>query len=379
MKINYTLILLFFLVLNTSAQIKINSDSLAKEIKIHFKTHSPEAKRYSSLTTFGETKFSFTKEQIAKELELADALKKSELIQQPTLDLIDLCHNISIHSPERGKELLSLLNQPLKDEELLVPFFMEIIFAGEYGEQLMLKNLSSTNLDWKRNCAGYLGSFAIYESSVPTIEKVIKTSNDLAIQQDLIGALTFISSRKSIAAIKKIIETTKDDETQSKAIFAFTELSGRDGISYLEKIKPIGEKSTKEQKASINWIKKETTVQNKYGTSVESDVNFITRFGDVHSPAMVWLEKEGLLDTTKALHPMPLPIAKKNELMKLLIESKGVGLEAVKGQLFLSLEQSDIPGLLELRKSCVYSPNTFSFGRLSTVGLFIRYLRKTKN
>ena len=68
----------------------------------------------------------------------------------------------------------------------------------------------------------------------------------------------------------------------------------------------------------------------------------------------------------------------KNELMNLLIESKGFGLEAVKGQLFISLEQSDMPALMELRKSCVYSPNTFSFGRLSTVGSFIRYLRKTK-
>ena len=98
----------------------------------------------------------------------------------------------------------------------------------------------------------------------------------------------------------------------------------------------------------------------------------------MRSPAMVWLEKEGLLDTAKALHPIPLTPSKKNELMNLLIESKGFGLEAVKGQLFISLEQSDMPALMELRKSCVYSPNTFSFGRLSTVGSFIRYLRKTK-
>jgi len=266
--------LIFFLVavLTVTGQTKINSDSLLREIKLHFKIFPPEAQRYSGLTTYGDTKVIFTKEQITKEPLLIEAVKKSELIHHPTIDILDLCHNISIHSP-------------------------------------------------------------------PT----------------------------SIPAIKKIIERTTDDETQTKAIFA-----------YLEKIKSIGEKSSQELKASMDWIKKETNAANKYGVIVESDVNFISRFGDIHTPAMVWLEKEGLLDTAKALHPIPFTAAKKNELLKLLIESKGFGLEAVKGQLFLSLEQSDIPTLLELRKSCVYSPNTFSFGRLSTIGMFIRYLRKTK-
>jgi hypothetical protein len=31
-----------------------------------------------------------------------------------------------------------------------------------------------------------------------------------------------------------------------------------------------------------------------------------------------------------------------------------------------------------LRQACVYAPNGDSFARLKTVGLFIRYLRKTK-
>ena len=378
MKIKFTLLLLLAVELTVTGQNKINSDSLLREIKLHFKIYPPEAQRYSGLTSYGETKASFTKEQITKELQLADAVKKTELMLHPTMEVLDLCHNISIHSTEKGKEFLTLLNNPLEDKELRVPFYMEIIFAGEFGEQLMLKNMASTNLDWRRDCAGFLGSFAIYESSIHTIEKIILTEKDSEVQQDLIGALTFISSPTSISTIKKIIETTKDDETQAKAIFAFTELAGYDGFGYLEKIKSIGEKSSQELKASMDWIKKETNAANKYGVIVESDVNFISRFGDIHTPAMVWLEKEGLLDTAKALHPIPFTAAKKNELLKLLIESKGFGLEAVKGQLFLSLEQSDIPTLLELRKSCVYSPNTFSFGRLSTIGMFIRYLRKTK-
>lgn len=378
MKIKFTLFLFFAGALMATAQTKINTDSLEKEIKLHFKTHPPEAERYSNLTTFGEANVSFDKERVAKEIQLAEAVKKSELIARPTLDVLDLCHNISIHSPEKGREFLTLLNHPLADPELIVPFFMQIIFAGEFGEQLMLKNLNSTNVEWQKECAGYLASFAIYESSLPLIEKKIKASQDADIQQDLIGALTFISSKKSIPLIKKIIETTKDDETQSKAIYSYTELTGFDGLGYIGELKTIGEQSAHEQKASIEWIKKETSAKNKYAMHVENDANFISRFANVDSPAMIWLKKEGLLDTSKVLHPEPLAIDKKRELLTLLIESKGIGLEAAKGQLFLSLQQTDILTLLELRKSCVYSPNTFSFGRLSTVGVFVRYLRKTK-
>lgn len=78
-------------------------------------------------------------------------------------------------------------------------------------------------------------------------------------------------------------------------------------------------------------------------------------------------------------NPIPLPKEKKDRLIDLLIESKGFGLEAAKAQLFLSIESSDMAKLLALRKACIYFPNEFTNGRLKTVGIFIRYLRKTKN
>ena len=148
MKIKLILFLSLAAAFKITAQPKINPDSLEKEIKLHFKIYPPEAERYSSLTTFGETKISFNKEQIEKELQLADAVQKSTLIHRPTMDVFDLCHNISIHSPEKGKAFLASLNQPLQNKELGIPFYMEIIFAGEFGEQLMLNNLNSTNLEW---------------------------------------------------------------------------------------------------------------------------------------------------------------------------------------------------------------------------------------
>jgi hypothetical protein len=188
----------------------------------------------------------------------------------------------------------------------------------------------------------------------------------------------YISSPESVNTIKQIIETTKDDDIQATAIFVLAELTGYEGIKYLQDIKTNGEVSKKEKKASIDWLKKETSSKNTYGVEVTNDISFINRFGDIKSPAMSWLDKEGLLEEKKALKPIALTKEKKEKLLDLLIISKAFGLEAVKAQLFLSIEQSDLPKLLLLRKVCYHSPNNFTQGRIKTIGIFVRYLRRTK-
>ena len=360
------------------AQSAIPADSLDNKIATHFDKFKPELFRYSGLTFYGESKTTFDKSQVSKELELYSEVKKSDLIAKPTKTVFALCHNLLIHSPEKGKEFLNLLNKPIKDKETIGNLFTELIFTGEYGEQIALDNLESNNTEWSNTWAGYLSSFAVYESSIPRIDKMLQQSNDTEIKQDLIDALMYISNPKSMEIVKQIIESTTNDEVQTKAIFAITELSGNEGIKYLESIKTVGKKSKEEKKSSIDWLKKETSSKNKYGVEVSNDIGFIERFGDIKSPAIIWLEKEGLLDVKKAQKPTPLPKEKKDQLFDLLIESKAFGLEAAKGQLFLSIEQADIDKLLTLRQMCYYSPNNFTKGRMNTTGIFIRYLRRTK-
>ncbi len=363
---------------NIFAQTAITADSLDKKIAAHFDKYRPELFRYSGLTTYGETQTTFDKKQIETELQLFSEVKNSELLNKPTATVFALCHNILIHTPDNGKSFLKLLNQPTTNEDIIGLLYLEIIFAGEFGEQLAVDNLESNNKEWSKAWAGYLSSFAIYESSIPRIEKALQQTDDTEIKQDLISALMYISNPKSIEIIKQIIETAKNDEVQTKAIFAYAELAGYDGIKYLESVKTIGEKSKEEKKSSIDWLKKETSPKNKFGTEVTNDIDFIKRFGDIKSPAIIWMDKEGLLNEKKAKKPTPLTKDKKDKLLDLLIESKGFGLEAVKGQLFLSIEPTDIDKLLTLRQMCVYSPNNFTKGRLNTIEILVRYLRNAK-
>ena len=373
--------LLFSLVLCTVAAFApaqvMSPDSLEKKLSAHYEQYKPELFRYSGLTTYGETPVRIDKIQVEKELALFNEVKNSGLVNNPTQNVFALCHNLLIHSPGEGKELLKILNKPTTNEETLRLFYTEIIFTGAAGEQLALDNLQSGDLEWSKMWASYLSSRAIYETSIPVIEKMLAQTNDDGIRKDLIGALMYISNPKTIGKVKQVLETTQNDDVQTKCIFAFAELSGYDGIKYLETVKPVGEKSKEEKQSSIDWLKKETSPSNKFGVEVSNDIGFIERFGDIKSPAIIWMDKEGLLKEKIASHPEKLSKEKKDKLLDLLIESKGFGLEAVKAQLFLSLEPTDIDRLLTLRQMLFYSPNNFSNGRMKTVGLFVRYLRKT--
>jgi hypothetical protein len=95
MKFKTTLLFLITVVVVSTAQTKINSDSLQKEIRLHFKIYPPESERYSDFEP-KETKASFAKEQIEAELHLFEVIKKSDLLSHPTMDVLDLCHNITI-------------------------------------------------------------------------------------------------------------------------------------------------------------------------------------------------------------------------------------------------------------------------------------------
>lgn len=350
--------------------------AIDKKLINHFEKNVAELNRYGGLTMYGEKKAEIPQTQIDTELELFEEVKKSSLLANPTNEVFALCHNLQIHSPEKGKDFLKLLNKPTKNKQTIKSLFIEMIFAGEFGEQLAIENLDSANSDWKKTWSYYLSKNAIYDSSIPNIEKHISNTKEVEIQVNLISSLMYISNLNSVDFIKQIIETTKNDEIQTNAIFCLTELLGFNSLNYLEKIKSIGEKSNEELKSSIEWLKTETNAKNIYGTQVSNDTDFIMRFGDIKSPAMDWLEKEGLLKEGISEKTIVLSKEKKDKLLDLLIESKGFGLEAVKGTLFLSIEKEDLNKFILLRQLNFYSPNRFTQDRLKTLEIMIRYLKR---
>jgi hypothetical protein len=364
-------------VTNLFAQKEITSDSLDSKIKAHFEEYRAELFRYGGLTYYGETITNFSKKQVERELNFFDEVKKSDLINNPTKSVFALCHNVFIHTPERGKEFFKLLNKPTTDDDIIGFLWLEMIFTGEFGEQLALDNVESNDTEWRNTWATYLSRNAIYESSIPRIEKIYNQTNDIEMQANMIKALMYISSPQTIDFIKQIIETTQNDDIQETAMFAYIELTGYAGIEYIKGIKTVGEKSKKEKEVGLDWLKTGTSSKNKFGVEVENNTDFIDRFGDIKSPVVSWAIKEGLLKKKNINKPTALEKKKKDELIDLLIESKGFGLEMIKAQLFLSIEQTDINKLLKLRQMCMYSPNDYSRGRQNTIGIYVRYLRKT--
>ena len=356
----------------------VSSDSLESKLNKHFDEYGSELFRYSGLTYYGETITIFSKNQIEREINLFNEIRDSDILNKPNNTVFALCHNILIHSPEEGKSFLKLLNKPTTDDNILNLLGLEMIFAGEFGEQLILDNIESRYRKWSENWSIFLSEYAIYESSIPRIEKIYNQSNRTEIKVNMIKALTKISSLDVLDFIKQIIETTRNDDILEAAMFAYIEFVGYDGIEYVNNIKTIGQKSKKEKEEGLDWLKTGTSPKNKFGVVVENSMDFINRFGGIRSPVVNWANRERLLTEKNIKEPTALTKTKKNELIGLLIESKGVGLEMIKAQLFLSLEQTDIDKLLKLRQMCLYSPNEYTEGKLHTIGIFVRYLRKIR-
>jgi hypothetical protein len=372
--IKLTALLLLFCLKGFSQQ-NISSDSLGKLLSKHFEIHKAELYKYSSLKAYSEVVVPLTNEQIKKEQEFFN-LTKSISINTTIPYIFELCHNLLVNSPDMGKECLQSLNKPIDNDDAIENLFMQVLFAEEFGEQLALNNLSSDNLMWKKRWSDYLSIYAIYETSIPQIEKALKQTSDLEITQNLLDALVNIGSPKAIPIVKQLIETTVDDEVQVKAFNAFKSLAGYDGIKYLQSAKPVGPLSGDEKKVCIQSLNTETSPQNKYGTNVLNDFIFIEKYGHVKSPLIIWIENQGLMPSIKENKTIKLTQEQKNQLFEALMQSKGFGLEAVKGTLFQNIVPSDIDKLIKLRKEGFYSPNKLSGGRVKIVSTMVGWLRK---
>jgi hypothetical protein len=357
-----------------------NDKVVLEAIRTHFKTVTPELRRYSGLTIYGETisGTALTKQELERERTLFKDAARAGLLKTLPAEVLDLGHNLLLHDPTVTEEYLKALHESadLTKREVIPAIYAATLATGEVGEKLAVAELAYANRDRRLFWARYLQQNALYLSSVDPIQKHIATESDPAVKASLIWALSEIGSPKSVALIKDLIEHAGDDTVQAAAIFSFAELVGFDGTAYIENIKTVGEKSEAERRSSVQWLKKETRPDAKHGREMSNSTDFVGRFGDLDaSPVIRWLNKE--YADRKVLYANPkLSAEKKKELLELLVDSKGFGLESVKGSLFRSLSPEDEPQLLKIRSVGFYSPDGLSIARLKTIGIMIRQLRQ---
>jgi hypothetical protein len=352
-------------------------------IQKHFGTVTPELTRYMGVVSYGETISGTTptKEVVARERELYDQAVAAGLMKPPAPGslVLNLGHSLILHDPPTGLAYLKALHESagLGNKGPYEALFVGTVAAGEPGERMAVGALASKNREVRFFWATYLERQAIYVSSAEPIQKHIDQERDETIKPPLIRALAMIGDPKSLKFLKNLLDLPTSDEVHAAAIFAYAELVGFDGISHLEKVKTIGPVATRQRDDSVGWLKAETRANSKHGREVVSDGQFVARFGDLHaSPVIRWLTNEGLLRDEALKDPPKLTPLQKNQLLDLLVDSKGFGLEAVKGSLFKSLSKEDEPALLQIRAAGFYSPSPLSGKRLQTIGIMLRYVRQ---
>lgn len=355
---------------------------VTRPIREHFLTVTAEVNRYAGLTTYGEplSAGAISKEAMTRELALFNDAKAAGMLKSPPDELLALGHNLIVHDPNgAGAAYLRALHDSARpgDERIGRAFILATLAAGEPGEAMAVAALSSDDRDRRAFWGSYLERYAIYPSSANPILARIPREADPAVKASLIRALSTIGSPDSTAAVKDLVARATDDDVQAAALYAYVELAGFDAIAYVESVKPIGAKSSAERTEGLRWLKKETRPASKHGREVSNDLEFVARFGDLRaSPAIRWLDEQGLLKDAALNQPPKLAPDQKKQLLNALVESRGFGLEACKGTLFRNLAKEDEALLMRIRAVSFYSPNEMSAARAKTVGILVREIRQ---
>jgi hypothetical protein len=357
-------------------------DEVTRGIREHFMTVTREVDRYARLTTYGEplSAGAISKDALAREVALFNDVVAAGMLKSPTDDVLALGHNLVVHDPDHaGAAYLKALHDSARptDERVGRAFVVATLAAGEPGEAMAVAALASDDRDRRAFWGGHLQRYAIYASSSKPILARVAAEADPVVRASLIRSLSTIGAPDSTAAVKDLVARATDDEVQAAALYAYTELAGFDGIEYVEGVKPIGPKSTAERADGLAFLKQETRPASKHGRTVTNDAAFVARFGDLRaSPAIRWLDEQGLLKDAAVKEPPRLAADQKKQLLNALVESRGLGLEACKGSLFRDLTKEDEPLLLRIRSVSFYSPNAMSAGRANTIGILVRQLRQ---
>jgi hypothetical protein len=357
------------------------SSPMERAIMSHFQNVPAELVRHRESSDYGETLSgtAISKAAAAREVLLFNKALASGLLKSPSPLLLALGHNLIVHDPITGLAYLKALHETadLTDNQVAQALVVGTVAAGEPGEALALSALASKDSARRTFWAHYLEYDALFLSSAESIQKQIAVEPESAIKASLLRALSMIGSPKSLTVVKEVIEHTTDDAVQAAAIFAYVELTGYDGMPFLNTLKPLGAQSSREREEALAWLRAETSPQSKHGREVSSDSGFVSRFGaPPTSPVMGWLNDRGLLTQAALTHPPIIAAAEKTELLALLVDAKGFGLEAVKGALFRSLSRQDEAQLLRIRAVSFYSPNQLSSARLDTIGIIVRKIRQ---
>ena len=365
--------------------------AVQKRIAEHFEKVVPELSRYRGTTTYGETLSASRpgEEALRVERDLFTAAMATSAATTLPVELVQLGHNLVVFEPtfeapaatERPmtRAYLQALHAaaPTGSEQLRSALFFATVAADELGEQVLVGHLGAEPLATRTMLAQFLANAATHASSVGPIEQRIAVEPDVGVRAMLVRSLAMIGMLSSAKVVRDLAANAKDDEVQAAAIFACVEIEGFPATEFLSGLAPAGEQAKQALRDGLDYLRTETSAASKHGREVANDSEFVMRFADLRSsPTMAWLGEVGRLDEAAVEKGERLSDEHKQKLFELLVDSKGFGLEAVKGALFASLAKADEPKLLRVRAAGMASPNQLAIARMRTIGIMLRHVRQ---
>lgn len=357
------------------AKLGIDAEAAALFAKVE-----PEFLRYQKLAIYGNTLASTqpAKELVDAEVELYQKRKAAGKLQKPDRTDAVLCFNLLLQRPAIGREYLTAIvagTTPGQDPLVDNAIHLGATAAEQWGERFAVAGLAGKDVAWRRFWAAWLSRGAIEDATAPALRSAVAAESDAETRASLYRALGTLVDAKAVPVIEAGLAKEREPKVRAAMVFAVVEIRGRDALPWLARLEDPSDEVKAEIKDGGDYLRDGTTDANKHGFEIGNDREFAQRFGDLHTPAIDWLQKEGLLADDAIDGTIQLDEKRKAALFQALEQSLGFGLEAVKGSLFASLTKEDLPQLRRLRALSVYSPNALTPGRCNTLLIMIRSLR----
>lgn len=290
--------------------------------------------------------------------------------------LVGLAHELAPHDPGIALGLLERVATRPPEPDFTPMFGVALLACGKEGETFALRLLLEPDSKWKKFATSHLREWITFTPTGEGLLGRLSTASPKDAESGWLYPLAILGHYPSLPVVARHMHMATKDEVQAAAIWTYTELAGRPGLSTLEALRPIGPESTKEHRAALEWLRKETTEDNPHGWDVGNDDGFISRFASLRTPSMDWLRKEGMLTEEAVRMPRRLSSAATTNLIEQLIQSQGFGLEACKGSLFLSVSADHEAALTRLATINWWFPDrSYSHKRAKSIVLLLRVLR----
>ena len=273
----------------------------------------------------------------------------------PLPSLLLHCETLTAWRPTAGYACVERLSQRgLQDAPLLHSLLGLLDALGPYGNSLALRWLAHPDVAVRREVARWLGTRAADDALVVPVMEALNKEADAQAGAHLARALATLRDMRTMVFMERLLMRTHQPSVRAELIRALTWLSDPSRRArFLQRLPTLGPADAEARSEALAALADQQDTPALVPADLPGAYDFWALAPAVDVGGLAFVE------TFRRRHGRPLdwasgePIerAELDELMTLLKDGGGVGLDTVRNTMAMSCTAQDLPGLLDLRRA----------------------------